>query len=135
MQHDLEESKSLVRRFVAALSDGNLEFLATFFDDDSTWTIEATGIEGTGTHRGSAIIEEFLGPVRGIFEAGDPKLEIKRLVAEDSTVVLEARGTGRLLNGNAYDNRYAFVFEIEGAKIKAIREYMDTHHAYVVTNA
>jgi hypothetical protein len=128
---ELEANKALVRRFAATLSAGDLDSVARFFDDDSTWTIEASGIEGAGTHRGRAIIEEFLRPVRGMFEPGDPKLAITRLVAEGPLVVMEARGTGLLRNGSPYDNRYAFVFELDGAKIRAIREYMDTHHAYL----
>lgn len=132
---DAAANKDLVRRFAATLSAGDLEGLRAFFDDDSTWTIQASDLQGAGTHRGRAIIDEFLRPVReGLFVAGDPKLEVTNLFADGTIVIMEAHGVGLLLNGNAYDNRYAFVFEIEGTTIRRMREYMDTHHAHVAVN-
>ena len=97
--HDLNESKELVRSFLETLSTGDLDRVAAFFDSESTWTVCAVDIAGAGTHRGRAIIEEFLRPVRGLFEPGSPKVEITNLVAEGRWVAAEAEGHGRFRNG------------------------------------
>jgi ketosteroid isomerase-like protein len=124
------ESERIVRSFFATLSSGDLEALGSFFDDRSTWTICARDIAGAGTHTGRhAIIEGFLRPVRGLFEPGQPSVEVTRVIGEGPVVAVEATGRGRLLNGNEYDNRYAYVIELEGSIVRALSEYMDTHHA------
>ena len=91
------ESERIVRSFFATLSSGDLEALGSFFDDRSTWTICARDIAGAGTHTGrDAIIEGFLRPVRGLFEPGQPSVEVTRVIGEGPVVAVEATGRGRL---------------------------------------
>jgi ketosteroid isomerase-like protein len=75
-------------------------------------------------------VEKFLRPVReGMFEPAQPKVDPEHVLAEGGWVTVEARGRGQLKNGNAYDNRYVFIVEVVGDKIRTIREYMDTAYA------
>jgi uncharacterized protein len=127
------DSEEFVRSFFETLSSGDLDRLASFFDAGSAWTVCATAIPGAGTHQGSAIIEEFLRPVRGMFEPGEPKVELTNMVAAGRWVAVEAVGRGRFRNGPRYENRYSFWIEVDGQKIRTIREYMDSH--YVATLA
>jgi ketosteroid isomerase-like protein len=129
----VSDPEEFVRSFFETLSSGDLDRLASFFDAESAWTVCATGIPGAGTHQGSAIIEEFLRPVRGMFEPGEPKVELTNLLAAGRWVAVEARGRGRFRNGPRYENRYSFWVEVDGQKIRTIREYMDSH--YVATLA
>ena len=126
-----ERDAELVRSFFATLSTGDLDLVAAFFDDDSTWTVCGTAIPGAGTHRGPAIVEEFLRPVRGLFEPGQPKVELTNMVAAGGWVAVEAIGRGRFRSGTPYENQYAFWLQVDGATIRTIREYMDSH--YVAT--
>ena len=97
--------KDLVRSFFETLSSGDLERVRAFFDDDTTWFICATDIPGAGAHTGrTAIVDEFLRPVRGLFEPGQPKVEITNLVAEGNWVAVEAIGRGRIHHGRRYQN-------------------------------
>ena len=123
-------NKQLVRSFFEALSSGDLERLWSFLDEESTWEVCAAEIAGAGLHRGREIVEEFLGPVRGWFEPGDPKVEIETMIAEGNLVAVEAEGRGRFLGGTEYHNRYSFVLEVRGDRIGAVREYMDTEYAH-----
>src|SRR5581483_12231865 len=111
------------------LSSGDLERVWELLDEDTTWTVCAVDIEGAGTHRGREIVDDFLAPVRGWFQDGDPKVQVTTIAAEGPLVLVEAEGHGRFRNGTPYDNRYVFAFEIEGGRIRAIREYMDTGYA------
>ncbi len=74
------------------------------------------------------IIDEFLIPVRGMFEDGDPKVSIVNLISKKPLVALETRGLGRLKNGKAYDNVYSSVIKVESNKMREIREYMDSYY-------
>jgi uncharacterized protein len=80
------------------------------------------------------IIDDFLQPIReGLFEPGDPKIEIRRLIAEGDWVVAETTGRGTLHNGNHYENAYVFVIEVAGDTVKFLREYMDSDYAHSVS--
>jgi len=123
-------NEQLVRSFFETLSSGDLERIGTFFDDETTWTVCAADIAGAGTHQGRrAIVDDFLTPVRGWFRPGDPKVEVLSIVADERLVMMEGRGRGTFLDGTPYENRYAFAFDIEDGRIRAIREYMDTGYA------
>ena len=122
-------SERVVKRFFKTLNTGNLERLRPLFHEQATWTIMGTGIPGAGERKGRhAIIDEFLGPVRGMFVPGDPKIHIDRVISKGPVVAVEARGLGRLTNGKEYNNRYAFMIEVKGDKVFALKEYMDSYH-------
>ncbi|MBO0714408.1 MAG: nuclear transport factor 2 family protein [Acidimicrobiales bacterium] len=125
-----ERAKELVRSFFGVLSSGDLDALKGFFDERSCWAVGTAG-EGRPPRTGpDDIVENFLRPVReGMFEPAQPKVDPEHVWAEGSWVTVEARGRGQLKNGNAYDNRYVFIVEVAGDKIRTIREYMDTAYA------
>ena len=124
-----KRNEQVVRSFFETLSTGNLERIRPLLHEQATWTVMATGIPGAGEKKGrNAIIDEFLGPVRGLFADGDPKVRIERVICQGPIVATEARGIGQLKNGKKYDNHYAFVIEIKDDKIFALREYMDSYH-------
>jgi len=127
------DPEALVRSFFETLSSGDLDRVASFFDEESVWTVCATGIPGAGTHRGKAIVEEFLRPVRGMFEPGQPKVELTNLLVGGPWVAVEAVGGGRFRGGPAYENHYAFWVEVQGPRIRTIREYMDSHYVATLT--
>lgn len=125
-----ERAKELVRSFFAVLSSGDLDALKGFFDDRSTWGV-GTAEGGRPPQTGpNDIVEKFLRPVReGMFEPAQPKVDPENVFAEGGWVTVEARGRGQLKNGNTYDNRYVFIVEVAGDKVRTVREYMDTAYA------
>jgi uncharacterized protein len=124
-----EANKELVRRFFATLSSGDLQGVAGFFDERSTWGIGLAGDPSVRTGP-REIVDDFLVPIReGLFEPANPKVHIENLWADGDWVIAETVGTGPMLNGNQYSNVYAFVLRIEGDVILEMREYMDTAYA------
>jgi ketosteroid isomerase-like protein len=123
-----ETNAATARTFLETLSTGDLERVAPLFEADATWTVCASGIPGAGSHRGRAIFEEFLGPVRGLFEPGQPRVEVTNLVAQGSWVAIEATGRGRFRTGTPYENHYSFWIEVSGGLIRTVREYMDSQY-------
>lgn len=125
------KNEQLVIRFFETLSRGDLEGVRALFHKQATWQAMARDIPGAGMHSGrDAIVDEFLTPIRGEFEPGDPKLTIKTIISKGPLVMSECKGTGRMKNGKEYSNDYCWVFEIKNDKVFAIREYMDTHYVF-----
>jgi len=54
------------------------------------------------------------------------------LIAEGDKVAAEVQSSGDLQNGRQYRQQYHFVLEFRDGKIAAVREYLDTQHAYEV---
>jgi ketosteroid isomerase-like protein len=114
-------NESLVREFFDTLSSGDLEALRGLLHAQSSWEATGQSIPGAGITRGrDKIIDEFLAPVRGLFEPGDPKISKRDWVAAETEAI------GMLTNGREYHNRYAWIIEIKDGKVCHLREYMDT---------
>jgi ketosteroid isomerase-like protein len=71
------------------------------------------------------IARMFATEVRKLFVA-DVAAEFRGCYADGNVVVIEQRLRATLANGNAYDNDYCFVLELEDGLIHRVREYMDT---------
>ena len=125
----LEKNEQLVVDFFNTLSTGDLEKVRPLLHKDASWLPMVSGIPGEGIKKGrDVIIDDFLGPVRGMFEPGDPKVHIDNILSKGDTVVCETRGTGKMKNGKDYNNVYCWVIELKDGLIYAIREYMDSYH-------
>jgi len=129
----MSDPKDVVRRFFAMLATGNLDAIGEFFTDETIWQVNDVA-RGLPAQRGrNAIISDFLRPIReGLFEPGDPKISIRRLIADGDWVVAETTAMGRLLNGRQYINEYVFVIQVVGDKFRYVREYLDSEYAHSV---
>jgi hypothetical protein len=129
---DDTRNEHLVREFFETLSSGDLEALRPQLHEDASWEATGRSIPGAGITRSrDRIIDEFLAPVRGLFEPGDPKVVVLRVFGRNEWVAAETEGVGMLASGKEYHNRYAWIIEVRDDKIYALREYMDTH--YILT--
>jgi ketosteroid isomerase-like protein len=124
-----KKNEKIVKNFFKTLSSGNLEKLRPLFHENASWRVMATGIPGEGERKGrDNIIDNFLGPVRGMFIPGDPKVHIDRIICQGPFVAVEGRGLGTFKDGRPYSNRYAYVLELKGDKVFKFREYMDSYY-------
>jgi uncharacterized protein len=122
-------SCEFIRRFFVTLSAGDLEALRPLIHMDGSWEV-MRAVDGERLTVGrNSIIDDFLAPVRGRFEEGDPKVEVTMLFAAGNMVAAETVGTGQLRNGRPYRNRYAWIIELRDGLVCHVHEYMDT--AYV----
>ncbi len=119
-------NEQLVLDFFEVLSSGDLEKLRGFYHDKSVWEPKVKDIPGAGKHIGMDIIDEFLAPVRGMFEPGDPKVHVHRIFSAGEMVCVESNSTGKTADGKVYDNDYCWVFKISNGKVDEMREYMDS---------
>lgn len=126
------ENERLVLEFFTQLSTGDLERLRPLLHEQVSWIPQVKDIPGAGEYHGhKGVIDDFLAPVRGMFAPGDPKTTVHTIVSKGPLVMVESIGLGKLADGRAYENRYAWAVEIRDGKVFAIREYMDSQ--YVAT--
>jgi len=125
------ENERLVLQFFETLSRGDLEGVRAMLHDDATWTPQVRDIPGAGVHKGkSGIVDGFLGPIRGMFKPGDPKVVVSAIASKGPLVLAETRGVGNLADGRPYENHYAWAVEVRDGRIYAIREYMDSLYVW-----
>ncbi len=130
---DAAKNEQIVRDFFTTLSTGELENIRATLHPDASWMPMVKNVPGAGLHAPrDVIVDEFLAPVRGIFEDGDPKTEIDNIFAKGNVVCVESRGMGKLRNGNTYNNQYCWVIEVKDGLVWKIREYMDSHYVMSV---
>jgi ketosteroid isomerase-like protein len=60
------------------------------------------------------------------------RMTVVQAIAEGDDVAAEVESSGDLRNGRKYRQQYHFAIRIRGGKIAAVREYLDTHHAWDV---
>ena len=60
------------------------------------------------------------------------KIRFGHMVSEDGRVFEEMDILARLDDGSVYNNWHGFIHEIRGGQIVQTREYLDTHHLWVV---
>ena len=126
-----EQNEAIVRKFFDVLSTGHLENIRKTLHPEASWTPMVKNVPGAGVHKPrDVIVDEFLAPVRGLFEDGDPKVKVNNIFCKGNLVCAETRALGRMKNGNTYDNLYCWVIEVRDGLIYALREYMDS--AYVL---
>jgi ketosteroid isomerase-like protein len=122
-----EHSRAVVLGYIAALDGGDPETLRASFTPDATWWLGGDlPVSGTWTGPG-AIIDEFLAAMVQRLDASQRVVrDVKRVLADGDAVAVEWTTRATAWDGSPYDNDYAFVFEVEGDRICAVREYVDT---------
>ncbi len=124
-----ERNKEIVRHFFDVLDRADRDALDTLYADDfEVWTAGALPFSGTHT-RARAL--ENAPMVLSLFPEG-LRFTLLAMTAEGERVAVEAESEGRHVSGRPYHNRYHFLIEIRDGRIRRLKEYMDTKHAYEV---
>ena len=124
----VEQNKELVTKTWHAFVKGDIKAAFANMSDDVSWLIPGK-LSLSGLKKGKAAVLDFSRGAAKIFPKG-LTTDIRRVYGDGDVVVLELTNKGKVANGRDYENDYCFVFEIEGGKIRRVREYLDTHKAY-----
>jgi uncharacterized protein len=126
-----EANKQAVMAAWEAFASRDFERIGAAFTIDAEWIAP----KGNATARamnypdhmvGRAEITHFISVEFGRLFSRDVSVSFKGFYADGNVVVVEERMRATLASGLPYDNDYCFVFELEGGKIRRVREYMDT---------
>ncbi|BCB74807.1 hypothetical protein GCM10022251_53440 [Phytohabitans flavus] len=121
------DAQRVVMDFFAAL--GDTAALTGVFTEDATWTVWGDS-PLAGIHIGrEAVVSGFHAEAGKLFDPDYPGvLTVERLIGDGPTVAAEFTYRTRTALGRPYHNHYVEVFEVDGDRIRAVREYMDTAH-------
>ncbi len=123
------DAERLVLKFFETLSSGDLEGVRRMLHERASWKAQMRSVPGAGAHHGpKAIVDDFLAPIRGLFQPGDPKILIDSIASRGNLVMIESHGGGCLADGRPYENLYAWAVEVLDGRIYEIREYFDSHY-------
>ena len=125
-----EANKALVLELYRAMNERDYPGMWALFSPDAIWgggrfsTAEAGSIER---------MKPLMVDPMPAFADGGINFTVHALTAEGDRVCLEAKSTASATNGKKYNNDYHFLmyFTPEG-KIKQVKEYLDTQHAFDV---
>ena len=126
----LEANKSVARQFFERFDANDLDGVMALFADDATFQVPGKPEE----MRSAGLYDRTR--LRGLFDRmtsrlrGGLRMSAHTLISEGDIVVAEASSRGELTNGRVYDQRYLTLFRILDGKIREVREYNDTLHAY-----
>lgn len=124
-------NKAIMQAIFTALAEGDRKPFADAMAEDFSWTITGHG-PWANTWRGKAAVRSgLMAPLFAQF-AGTYRNRATRIVCEGDAVVVECRGSVVTHGGLRYDNHYCYVIEMQGGKMLALTEYMDTALAEAV---
>ena len=123
-----EPNKQLVQRYLRAMSSGDPS-LPDLLTDDVTWWVPPSSPLG-GLKEGKARVLELMASGVGLYDTSAPfEIEVEAMVADTEWVAVQLVMSARTAKGAAYRNYYHFAFRVRGARICAVKEYLDTLYA------
>ncbi len=121
-----EQNAEVVHRTWQDLIGGKIDAALANMSDDVSWLIPGNVPNVSGLRRGKDEVRKFVAGIGQAFPQG-LQSEIHKTHAAGDAVIVELTNRGKAFNGKDYENEYCFVFELEGGKIRRIREYVDMH--------
>jgi len=105
------------------MAHGDGDGFAAEFHSDAV--LETTGSSAVAGKKPLERVLKEVGALKLLFPQG-MILKVEQLIAEGDRVVCEVRGQNTTPDHLEYNNRYVFILEFDGAKIRELREYQDT---------
>jgi ketosteroid isomerase-like protein len=128
-----ENNKRAVMDLFARFTAGDIPGVLATMTEDVTWRVPGKPelFRTAGEYNKERLRRLF---DRMLTQLDDRGLQMKvvGLIAEGDCVAAEVESSGDLRNGRQYRQQYHFVIAFRDGKIAAIREYLDTHHAFDV---
>lgn len=125
----MSDPKQTVSDFLATFSRGDVDAVLDAMADDATWWVSG-GLEGMSGTYDKASFGPLLRGATAFYVEGALRITPTAMIAEGDRVAVEAEGFATMTSGRIYRPHYHFLFEIEDDKVRRVREYMDTMHAW-----
>lgn len=127
-----EHNKRVAREFFARFSASDISGALALMAEDATWLIpgKRDRMRTAGLYSKERITRLFNAMLEQLKDG--LKMTVRGAIAEGDRVALEVESQGDLKNGRLYRQQYHFAIEFRDGKISAVREYLDTQHAYDV---
>jgi len=126
---DTEATRSLVQQFLAARTAGDVEGMAAVLADDAVWRLPQSATFGPFEGR-DTVAKALGGGVTGtLFDLSTLRRDVRKMVVEGDTAVVQQRLSATTLKGREYVNEYCWVYTCRDGKVAVLEEYADTLYA------
>jgi ketosteroid isomerase-like protein len=127
-----ERNKQIAAALFERFSAGDITGVLALMTDDVTWRVpgkpELSPVAGS---YGKERLRRLFNRVLAQLDSG-LNMTVLGSAAEGEQVAVEVESSGDLRNGRQYRQQYHFLISFRDGKIAAVREYLDTHHAFDV---
>src|SRR5688572_26435976 len=125
-----EQNKKIAQELFARFTAGDVAGVLQLMSDDATWSIpgKPEQLPAAGTHSKQRVGKVFHRMMEQIPKG--LRMTVMGMIAEGDRVAVEVESYGELRNGRVYDQKYHFLIVFRDGKISAVREYLDTQHAF-----
>ncbi len=117
---DAEQKKSLVRDFLTAMQSGNADAALALTTGEPSFRVFNNEMPGG--------LRGFCSFIPTLFKEGPHRVFTGQWVDGD-TVISQLTITGTTSKDTAYENYYIIICRLDGGKVAALQEYMDTANA------
>ena len=124
----IEQNRALVQQYFSVVTGADTSTdLGSFFAPNVTWQVPQSNPAIKPNPRvGHAAVMDLLTSGVGIYEPGSMDIQQQRVVADESSVVVQFTLVARLARGTYYRNDYIMLFSISDGKIDGVWEYLDS---------
>jgi ketosteroid isomerase-like protein len=128
----MDEGKRIATELFARFSASDIDGVLALMTDDVTWRIPGkTELNSAAGTYAKERLERLFRRMFSQLEDG-LKMTVLGVIAEGNQVAVEVESSGDLRNGRRYRQQYHFAITLRDGKIAAVREYLDTQHAFDV---
>jgi ketosteroid isomerase-like protein len=127
-----QRNKEIAAELFARFTRSDIPGVLALMTDDVVWRIPGKKeLSPAAGEYGKERIGRLLNRMLSQLETG-LKMTVLGSVAEGDSVAVEVESSGDLKNGRQYRQQYHFLLAFRDGKISAVREYLDTQHAFEV---
>jgi uncharacterized protein len=127
-----EGNVAIARRFYDCFTANDLDGVMATLADEARFRVPGKPDEfASGGWYDKTKIRRLFEFMLGRLKNGLP-MEVISVMADGDRVAMEIVSDGELDNGRRYNNEYFVLFTIKDGRIREVREYNDTLHAYKV---
>ncbi|WP_405489109.1 nuclear transport factor 2 family protein [Nocardia sp. NBC_00511] len=119
------ENKESIRKIFDELALGNGAALTEALADECSWTFPGEWSWAATWEPKTAVLHGLLRPLLTQFEGGY-RMYADLILGDEDRVVVQARGYGTTVRGEAYHQTYCLVFQLADARIIEVVEHCDT---------
>jgi uncharacterized protein (TIGR02246 family) len=126
---ETEDTRRLIDDYYATLPTGDRTKLASLFTEDVEWIPPESAPLSTIKGR-EAVTAELGGDTpKRIFDMRTFRVQVRKVVADGDTAVVQQTITAQTRDGKPYENEYCWVYTCRDGKIARLVEYADTRKA------
>ena len=123
------DAKSVVQAYLKAIAERDAEAITATIWEDAEFRVPGDHALAGNWVGHDQIFNKFMLPLMDLFSPEvEYTLEVKDLISEGHTVVLDCVARSAAKDGTPYETDVISVFTVEEGRIKTMREFFDTQY-------